>query len=74
MAEQGTLPAVEPIDHAKIDVALDEAFRNMLLEHSRMGRSVSEWRDGRIVTVTPEEIFARYGLDENGKPRLKEES
>jgi hypothetical protein len=34
-----------------------------------MGRSVSEWRDGKIVTVTPAEIFARYGLDENGKPK-----
>ena len=33
-----------------------------------MGRSVPESRDGKVVWVTPEEIFARYGLDANGKP------
>ena len=33
-----------------------------------MGRSVCEGRDGKVVWITPEEIFARYGLDENGKP------
>ena len=26
-------------------------------------------RDGKIVTVTPAEIFARYGLDEFGRPK-----
>jgi len=69
LAEQTTLPATEPIDHAKIDAALDTSFREMLLEHARMGRSVSEWRDGKVVTVTPVEIFARYGLDETGRPK-----
>jgi hypothetical protein len=68
MSEQTTLPAAEAIDHARIDAALEVAFRDMLLEHARLGRSVSEWRDGKVVTVTPAEIFARYGLDENGRP------
>jgi hypothetical protein len=44
------------------------ATRDALLEHARMGRSVSEWRDGRIVDVSPAEVFARYGLDEFGRP------
>ena len=69
MAEPATLPTAEPIDHATIDAALEVSFRELLLEHARMGRSVSESRDGQIVTVTPAEIFARYGLDENGKPK-----
>jgi hypothetical protein len=68
MAEQATAPAAELIDHAAINAALELAARDALLEHARMGRSVSEWRDGKIVTVTPQEIFARYGLDANGKP------
>jgi hypothetical protein len=34
-----------------------------------MGREVHESRDGKIVTVTPAEIFARYGLDEFGRPK-----
>lgn len=46
------------------------ANRDALLEHARMGRSVPEsGKDGQVVWVTPEEIFARYGLDENGKPK-----
>ena len=39
-----------------------------VLEHARMGRSVSETRDGVIVDVPPAEIFARYGFDEFGRP------
>jgi hypothetical protein len=69
MAEQTALPAVELVDHTAIDRAHELATRDALLEHARMGRSISEWRDGRIVTVPPEEIFARYGLDANGRPR-----
>ncbi len=44
------------------------ANRTALLEHARMGRSVSEMRDGVIVDVPPAEVFARYGLDEFGRP------
>ncbi len=33
-----------------------------------MGRSVCESRDGQVVWIPPEEIFARYGLDGKGKP------
>jgi hypothetical protein len=69
MAEQTTLPATELIDHAAVDRAHAAANKEALLEHARMGRSVSEWRDGKIVDVTPAEIFARYGLDENGRPK-----
>lgn len=72
MAEQTILPAIEPIDHAAVDRAHALANQEALLEHARMGRSVSEWRDGQIVTVTPAEIFARYGLDENGRPKAEE--
>jgi hypothetical protein len=68
MADQATVPVTEPLDQAAIDRAHELAARDALLEHARMGRSVSEWRNGQIVTVTPEEIFARYGLDANGKP------
>jgi hypothetical protein len=54
--------------NARLDAAHAEAAREALLEHARMGRSVPESRDGQVVWVTPAEIFARYGLDENGKP------
>ena len=71
MADQQTIPVTELIDHAAVDRAHALANKEALLEHARMGRSVSEWRDGKIVTVTPAEIFARYGLDESGKPKTE---
>lgn len=49
--------------------ALEVAVREALLEHARMGRSVCEGRDGKVVWITPAEIFARYGLDEFGRPK-----
>jgi hypothetical protein len=69
MAEQAALPATELIDHAAVDRAHALANKEALLEHARMGRSVCESRDGQVVWVAPSEIFARYGLDENGRPK-----
>ncbi|MBA4188311.1 MAG: hypothetical protein C0467_09925 [Planctomycetaceae bacterium] len=63
------MPTASLIDHALIDRCHYLATRDALLEHARMGRSVHEWGNGQIVTVTPTEIFARYGLDENGRPK-----
>ena len=71
MPEQATIPATELIDHTGIEAALDISFRELMLEHARMGRSISESRDGKIVDVTPAEIFARYGLDEFGRPKAE---
>lgn len=55
--------------NTELDAAHARAAREALLEHARLGRSVCESRDGTVVWITPEEIFARYGLDANGKPR-----
>ena len=71
MPEQATIPAADLIDHTGIEAALDTSFRELMLEHARMGRSISESRDGKIVDVTPAEIFARYGLDEFGRPKAE---
>jgi len=49
-----------------------DANREALLEHARMGRSVPEGRDGKVVWITPAEIFARYGLDEFGREKPAE--
>jgi hypothetical protein len=68
MINQPALPKTEWYDLAEIDSALKVAFRNLMLEHARLGRSVHQSRDGKIVEVTPIELFARFGLDENGKP------
>ena len=56
-------------DNDLLNAALQRAARDAALTHARFGRSVPEWRDGQLVLVTPTEIFARYGLDENGRPK-----
>ena len=33
----------------------------------RDGRTLPDWKDGQVVWLTPAEVFARYGLDENGR-------
>lgn len=63
----GTLDRIVA-ENAYLQDALIRAARDAQLEHARMGRSVCESRDGQVVWITPEEIFARYGLDANGKP------
>ena len=51
------------------DASHAESTRIALLEHARMGRSVPQGTSGGgVVWVTPAEIFARYGLDEFGRP------
>jgi hypothetical protein len=52
-----------------INIALLRAAQDAALTHARLGRSIPEWRDGQVVWLAPAEIFARYGLDENGKPK-----
>lgn len=69
MTEQATLPTVELIDRAAVDAAHARANRDALLEHARMGRTVSVSRDGKVVELTPAEVFAEYGLDEFGRPK-----
>jgi hypothetical protein len=53
-----------------IEQAHFESTRDALLEHARMGRSVCQ-SDGKggIIWIEPAAIFARYGLDEFGRPK-----
>jgi hypothetical protein len=39
-----------------LTAACQEAVREALLFHKRNGNSIAVWRDGRVVTVPPEEI------------------
>ena len=57
------------LDRARITSALSRGVREALLTHARMGRSVPQQENGQIIWLTPAEIFARYGFDENGKPK-----
>ena len=43
-------------DGKSIDRAGKQAVREALREHQRLGHRVVIWRDGKIVTLKPEEI------------------
>ncbi len=58
-------------DNALIRAALLRAAQDAALTHARLGRAIPEWRDGKVVWVQPAEIFARYGLDEFGRPKAE---
>jgi hypothetical protein len=60
--------ALMKAENSGLDAAHARAAKTALLEHARMGRCVYESHQGTIVEITPEEIFARYGLDANGRP------
>ena len=52
--------------------AHEKANREALLEHARMGRDISTLdKDGKVIWIPPAEIFARYGLDEFGRPKAE---
>jgi hypothetical protein len=40
----------------KVDAGIKVAIAEAIEEHRRMGRSISIWRDGKVVTIPPEEI------------------
>lgn len=44
------------------EAAARQAVREAVLQHAVVGRSVPTWRDGQVVWLTPDEIFALYGL------------
>jgi hypothetical protein len=49
------------MDDKGTEAALQKAFREAVLAHARAGNPVATWRDGRVVWITPEEVFAKFG-------------
>ena len=49
-----------------VDEAARLAVREALLAHKRAGRSISAWKDGRVVIIPPEQIEVDGPLEERG--------
>jgi len=49
--------------HERAFLALKAAVRKALEEHARAGRSVYVWEDGRVVELSPEEIWRRLAAE-----------
>ena len=43
-------------DDRAVEATLNRAVREAVLRHKKLGESIAEWRDGRVVIVPPEEI------------------
>ena len=43
-------------DDEAVEATLNRAVREAVLRHKKLGQSIAEWRDGRVVIVPPEEI------------------
>jgi hypothetical protein len=48
-------------DHAGTEAALRKAGQEAVLEHARAGLPVATFRDGKVVWLQPEEVFALLG-------------
>jgi hypothetical protein len=53
-AEKGRMEGI-PL-HIKAEMALKEAVAEAIAEHKLRGHPIVVWRDGKVVTVPPEEI------------------
>jgi hypothetical protein len=69
-------------DSTMVTKIIQAGIKEALLKHKKLGNSVCEWRDGKVVTIPPEEIpvsdeEVRQLIDElfvtdaNGVRRLK---
>jgi hypothetical protein len=57
----------ESLQNGKIvDRALREAVRGALLEHKRLGHEIVVWRDGKVMTLSADEIIVPESPDRRG--------
>ena len=61
-------------DHDPVTIAINRGIREALLTHARLGNSVSGMIDGKLITLTPEEIFALFGKEVNPATNNLDES
>lgn len=47
-------------DKTRIQAVLQRAGREAVLSHARAGNPISTWKDGKVVWLQPEEVFAYF--------------
>ncbi len=48
-------PALSPL-HQKIDAGVKMAIASAIEKHRKLGQSISIWQDGKVVTLSADEI------------------
>jgi hypothetical protein len=54
-------------DRALVDAAIERGVREAVLKHARLGQPVPTLKDGKVVWLSPEEVFALLGESANGR-------
>jgi hypothetical protein len=68
MSEQSnSLIAQYLADPAVMEAAIGRAVREAGLTHARAGRPVATWRDGKVVWLQPDEVFALLANERQSK-------
>jgi hypothetical protein len=57
--------------HVRAMMALKEAVRGALEDHARAGRPAYIWRDGKVVALSPEEIWAELARQRENESSTK---
>ncbi len=50
-------PRMPDLDYAAIDAAIARGIHDAVLNRARLGLPVSVWRNGKVVILSPEEVF-----------------
>jgi hypothetical protein len=67
-AETRTPPRA-PNEPPTMEDAVRRAGREAALTHAKLGYSIPTLRDGKVVWLTPAEVFALLGVDANGNAK-----
>lgn len=59
-------------DRSLIQRAMREAVQDAIRVHKLLGHPIVVWRDGKIVTVPPEDI--QLNEEKNGPPKLPDDA
>lgn len=73
MKREAQIPEKLFVTHGKeVEAIFRHAVRQAVLMHKRLGHSVAEWRDGRVVIIPPEQIPVEEAMA--GEPSEREHS
>jgi hypothetical protein len=68
MSEQSCSSLAERLaDVTAIEAAFRRSVREAVLTHARAGRPVATWRDGKVVWLQPDEVFALIANETQSK-------
>ena len=60
-------PRMPDLDYAAIDAAIARGIHEAVLNRARLGLTVSVWRNGKVVILSPEEVMAEEVAEQENR-------